>query len=103
MAPLKQWVPAILAWSLLGCQTAPPEPAPEPDHLVEDVQRLGAELLACRQAEHERLLKEAAALDVELAKAKTEIAAYRGLLGEAEYRRIMGDGGARKGLTPNLP
>lgn len=91
---MKQWVPAVLAWSLLGCEAAPPEPTPVPDHLVEDVKRLGADLLACREAERERLQKEKAALDLELAAAKKRIADYRLLVGEAEYRRIVGDGGA---------
>lgn len=95
MSTLKQWLPAVLALSFLGCQAAQPEPPPEPDHLLEDVTRLGAELHACQEAEQARLRKEAATLDVEITEAKAQISAYRQLVGEKEYRRIVGDGGSR--------
>ena len=75
---------------------AEPVPAPPPDdHLQDDVKRLGEELVACRQAENRRLHEEAAKLDEEIAGAKAQIAAYRSVVGEAEYRRIVGDGGAK--------
>lgn len=93
---MKRWMPTVLVWSLLGCQAAPPEPPPVPDHLLEDVAQLGADLRACREAERARLEKEKSELDVEIAETKKRIATYRLLVGESEYRRIVGDGGSSR-------
>lgn len=45
---MKQWIPAVFAWSLLGCQAEPPPPPTKPDTLAlgQDVRRLGEEVQA---------------------------------------------------------
>ena len=85
----------VFIWACCACQADPPPPAPEPDHLSEEIRRLGEELLACQRAEEARLRKESARLDEEIAEAKAQIAVYRSVVGEAEYRRIVGDGGVK--------
>jgi hypothetical protein len=69
---MKQWIPAVLTWSLLGCQAAPPEPPPEPDHLVADIAKLGSDLLACEQRENVLLHEKKDDLDAKIAAAKAE-------------------------------
>ena len=95
MNPVKQWVTAVLAGSLLGCQAEPPEPLPKPDHLLEDVKRIGEELRACQQAEIDRKRGEVAMLNAQIASTKKENAAYCRLLGDA--------GCARAERTPVQP
>jgi hypothetical protein len=94
--PVKQWILAVLAWSLLGCETAPPEPPPAPGSLAGDWKQIGEELIARRQAENDRMRREKTVLEAKIAEAKEQIAAYRSLVGESEYRRIVGDGGVRR-------
>lgn len=87
----------VLLWTCCACQADPPPPAPtpEPNPLSDEVKRLGEQLLACQRAENDRLRRESAKLDEEIEEAKEQIAAYRSVVGEAEYRRIMGDGGVK--------
>jgi hypothetical protein len=63
---VKQYVLTLGAWLFLGCESAPPAPPPEPDHLAADISQLNADLLACMRRENERLRDEKAALDAKI-------------------------------------
>jgi hypothetical protein len=63
---VKQYVLALGACLFLGCESAPPGPPPEPDHLAADIAQLNADLLACMRRENDRLREEKAELDARI-------------------------------------
>lgn len=78
-SPVKQWISAVLACWIPGCQAAsPPEPPPEPDHLVADIAKVNAELLACMQRENDRLREERNELGAKIRAVREEASVLAG-------------------------
>ena len=74
VSPVKQHILVAMALSFLACEAAPPVPPPEPDHLVKDIAKLNADLLACMQRENDRLRQDRDDLEAKIRIALVEAA-----------------------------
>ena len=71
---MKQYVLVVGAWLLLGCESAPPPPAPAEPNLAAAIAELNADLLACMRRENDRLREEKVAIDAKINAAIEEAA-----------------------------